>query len=136
MVKSASKGIVLFIVLSMILIVVVLANVILTFILSQSRLTRHQTGRIQAYYAGQAGMNYALEQLRTGIWTYSPSNSCPSPNGCICSDSDFPTSIENQQVRIIFCPSGSSCIGFSSCNPPSGNDFCIYTTAIYTYTEP
>jgi Tfp pilus assembly protein PilX len=73
--KSARRGVALFIVLGTILIVVILANVVLNIILSQSRLTHHQISRIRAYYAGLAGMNYALEQLRTGAWVYS-SNYC------------------------------------------------------------
>ncbi len=59
-----SKGIALYMVLTVLLIVVIFANIILSFILSQSQLTHHQVKRIQAYYAAQAGMNYALEALR------------------------------------------------------------------------
>ena len=62
------KGIVLFIVLGTILLVIVLANAILSMISSQSRLTHHQVSRIQAYYAAQAGMNLAIEKLRIGDW--------------------------------------------------------------------
>jgi hypothetical protein len=68
--KSARRGVALFIVLGTILIVVILANVVLSIILSHSRLTHHQISRIRAHYAGLAGMNYALEQLRTGTWVY------------------------------------------------------------------
>jgi len=62
------KGTALFIVLAVLLIVVVLANVILSIVSSHSRSTHHQTSRIQAYYAAQAGMVYAMEKLRTGAW--------------------------------------------------------------------
>ena len=133
------KGVVLFIVLGTLLVVVILAAVILSLILSHSRLTLHQTSRIQAYSAALAGTNYALEMLRTGVWTYSPTNSCPdtNPATCIVTDSAFPKTIANQQVGIIFCPSGQTCSGSSAvCNPPPGYNFCINTTAIYTYTTP
>lgn len=64
----AKKGIALVMVLGTLLVVVILAVIILNIILSHSRLTQHQVGRIQAYYAAMAGINYALEQLRTGNW--------------------------------------------------------------------
>lgn len=76
----AKKGVALFIVLGTILIVVILANVVLNIILSQSRLTHHQVSRIRAYYAGLAGMNFALEQLRTGTWPYSTTYCLRNPN--------------------------------------------------------
>ncbi|MDP2044012.1 MAG: hypothetical protein Q8K15_02445, partial [Candidatus Omnitrophota bacterium] len=63
-----SKGVVLFIVLGLILVVVVLAAVILSIISSQSRLTHHQVSRIKAYYAGKGMMNYASDMLRKGNW--------------------------------------------------------------------
>ncbi len=80
--RIKEKAIALFIVLATILVIIALANAILTIILSQSRLTHHQVSRIQAYYAAMAGINFALEQLRTGAWTFSPTNDCPDPNGC------------------------------------------------------
>jgi len=64
-----NKGVVLFIVLGLILVVVVLAAVILSIISSQSRLTHHQVTRIRAYYAAKAGMNLAFDKLRRGDWT-------------------------------------------------------------------
>ena len=68
--RPGKRGVALFIVLGTILVVVILANIVLNIILSQSRLTHHQISRIRAYYASLAGMNYALEQLRTGTWVY------------------------------------------------------------------
>ncbi len=58
------KGVALYFVLGILLVVVLLANIILNFVSSQRRLTTHQVKRVQAYYAAQAGVNYALEQLR------------------------------------------------------------------------
>ncbi|MDD5347746.1 MAG: hypothetical protein PHT59_03940 [Candidatus Omnitrophica bacterium] len=59
-----NRGVALYFVLAILLVVVILANIILSFITSQTRLSTHQVKRIQAYYAAQAGVNYALEQLR------------------------------------------------------------------------
>ena len=73
-----NKGIVLFLVLSVIMLVIVLANIILMIVRSQSRLTHHQISRIRAYYAAQAGRNYALEMLRLGTWTV-PTAAEPNP---------------------------------------------------------
>lgn len=58
------KGVALYFVLAVLLVVVLLANIVLNFVSSQRRLTTHQVKRVQAYYAAQAGVNYALEQLR------------------------------------------------------------------------
>lgn len=129
------KGVILFIVLGVLMVVIVLTTVILRIISSQSRLSYHQLSRIQAQYAAKAGMVYALEKLRTNDWTYSPVNSCPDPGGCVVTDPDFPSSIVSKQFRVIFCPSGSTCQSASNpCSPPAGIDFCINSTAVFTYT--
>lgn len=130
------KGIAIFMVLATILIVVVLANVVLAIISNQSRLTRHEVGRIQAYYAAQAGLVYALEMLRNGSWVYG--SDCPNGSPCLISDNGFAPYIVGNQVAVIFCPSGSSCnVGTStvdcrSPNPPP-NDFCVQSFVNYTY---
>ena len=125
------KGIALFMVLGTILIAVVLANVMLAMISSHGRLTHHQVSRIQAYYASQAGVNYANEMLRSGAWN---SASCPAPNGCLLSAldanfvSDFPHIISDVKI-ILLTPGTSTC--------PATLDagtVCINATAIYTYT--
>ncbi len=96
-------------VLGTILIIVVLANVILSIILSQTRLTHHQISRIQAYYAALGGMNYALDMLRRGPaaggWDTA---SCPAGSPCPIPfdlrkeiDADFwPPSINSVSVII------------------------------------
>ena len=60
------KGVVLFFVLAMLLVVVILANVVLNLITSHFKLSDHEVRRTQAFYAAQAGINYAYEQLRLG----------------------------------------------------------------------
>ena len=129
------KGVILFIVLGVVMVVSLLATVMLRVISNQSRLTHHQVSRIQALYAAKAGMVYALEQLRVGTWTFSPTNMCASPGGCsVPNDASFPASV-NQPIKVIFCPAGVNCVGASSaCNPPTGINFCINTVVDYTYT--
>jgi len=62
--NSNRKGVLLFIVLGVIMVVVTLSTVILRIILSQTRLTHHQVSRIQSHYAAKAGAIYALDKLR------------------------------------------------------------------------
>ena len=83
------RGIALFMVFGTILVVVILANVILNIMLSHSRLSHHQVGRIQAYYAAMAGTNYALEMLRTGTWT-PPAVKSMCRAGCDVNDPNLP----------------------------------------------
>ncbi|MCX5705542.1 MAG: hypothetical protein NTZ92_05760 [Candidatus Omnitrophica bacterium] len=137
------------IVLATILIVVILASIIFGLVLSQSRLTHHQVSRIQAYYANQAAINFALENLRTSVWTTAD---CPPPAGCVAAlaynpathpatqfvldlANDFspPNVISNVTITII--PA-------QSINPPPAACYrnpldtiaCITSTATYTYT--
>ncbi len=58
------KGVILFIVIGVIMVVAMLSIVILRIISNQSRLTHHQLSRIQAQYAAKAGVLYALDKLR------------------------------------------------------------------------
>lgn len=73
----SSKGVALFIVLGIIMLVVVLAAVVLRVTATQSRLTHHQIERIRAYYADKAGMNLAFYKLRTGAWSAPTSGTDP-----------------------------------------------------------
>jgi Tfp pilus assembly protein PilX len=59
------KGIALYLVLAILIVVVILANVFLSLVVSQSRLSTHEAKRVQAYYAAQAGLYYAMDQLRS-----------------------------------------------------------------------
>lgn len=130
------KGVILLIVLSTILVVVALANVILMLVSSQSRLTHHQVGRIQAYYAAQAGINYAIEMLRLGPalggWsppaagtvTYTMCRSSPSLPNCSVTEDNFPP--RPFQVNITIGAIGSD-LNFPSCAP---------INATVTYTTP
>jgi len=115
------------VVLGTLVIAAILAYVLMSIISNQSRFTYHQTSRIQAYYAAQAGMNYALERLRTNAWT--AGSNCTNTTPCSLTDSQFPPAIQN--VRIILRPAGSA-----DCLTPPGNSTCVETTANYTYTPP
>jgi Tfp pilus assembly protein PilX len=79
------KGIVLFIVLATILVIIILANIVLGVVSSQSRLTHHQISRIQAFYAAQAGVNYAREMIRLNNTAWVPQNAGdPALTGRLC----------------------------------------------------
>jgi Tfp pilus assembly protein PilX len=133
------KGVALYIILTMLLVVVILANVILNLVLSHSRLTHHQVSRIQAYYAAQAGMVYALEMLRTGLWAesvnpYIMCNANPACNidntslTCDVNEVSLPCSVRSVSIRIsdiTNCP--------NSLLP--GVDSCVQTTVNYAYTS-
>lgn len=139
------KGVMLLIVLAMLLVVVILANVIMTLSAGQAKITQHQLNRIQAFYAAHAAMNLAIEQLRTEKLrrTLPPGapdfNSCPPTDpctfcrsGCDFIDPNLPASV--QRVDIIFCPVGNPCLPPPStavCAPPAGQTFCLTVTAVY-----
>jgi Tfp pilus assembly protein PilX len=119
------KGVALMMVLVILLVVVILANVLLTIITSQARLTHHQVSRLRAYYVAQAGMNLALENLRTGAWTAPGTyqlcrSGCTPPN---VTDSEMPYNVTIAIGNQIIDPS----------NPLRGT-YPINLTVNYTYT--
>lgn len=57
------KGIALYLVLATLVVIIILANIVLGLVSNQSRFAFHQTSRIQAYYAAQMGVNYAMDRL-------------------------------------------------------------------------
>lgn len=69
---SRRRGVALFLVLTVLLIVVMLTHVVLSLITSHSNLSNHQLRRIQAYYAAMAAINYATEQMRLGSGGWMP----------------------------------------------------------------
>lgn len=102
------KGVVLFVVLGVILMTATLAAVVLSLIVSHHRLTHHQSSRIQAYYAAQAAMNYAVEKLRNGTDPSWPANGTYTRNLCRANctgpgdinDPNFPGSIQGVTIRV------------------------------------
>lgn len=132
------KGIVLFMVLATIFIVILLANILINIITSRSRLTHHQVSRIQAYYASMAGINYALENLRTGAAGW-PLPAAGTFYIQTLTESNFPASV--QGVTIAVASTGTTALiggipvpGCDPCTPPVGVNTCICTTSTYTYT--
>ncbi len=132
------KGVVLLIVLGTLLVVVSLATVVLSMMLSHYRLTHHQTSRIQAYYAALAGVNYGLENIRTGGYTLTTScattSCCSSPCTMSFADGDFKPSIlvsPANGVLITIIPYGST-----GCTASPGNTTCVSAKATYTYANP
>lgn len=129
-----NKGAILFIVIGIILVVGALSTVILGIVSNHSRLIHHQVSRIQALYAAKAGMVWALEMLRTGVKSYPGDCTVDAVNPCILTETGFPPSIKS--VRVIFCPGGVQKDTDSTwCIPPPGIDFCIYSTANFTYSS-
>lgn len=136
MVKTlrCKKGAALFVVLGTLLIITVLANVALTLIANQSRLTHHQLSRIQAYYAGMAGINLAYQMMFRGdsCWPIPAAGAsysrtiCPTCNtGCNVVETQFPHTINSVTVLVQ---------GRNLCNPtpPTGVPSCISSTVDYT----
>ena len=127
--NSNRKGVILFIVLGVIIVVATLSTVILRIILSQTRLTHHQVSRIQAQYAAKAGVNYALEMLRTndadwpatGEYTRVMRRSgSASPD---FDESNLPASIDRVEITV-YDP---------STNPGPSGTRKISAKAVYTY---
>lgn len=129
---------VLFIVLAFFLVVMLIANLTMRFISSQSRLTHHSVSRIQAEYAAKAALLYAYDMLRRGTWVVTaaqPSRTyylCRSASGCpgVASqqilDPSFPLSIHHVYINVTRAD-GVTCI------PPagSGSTACITARAEY-----
>ena len=133
-----NKGIVLFIVLVTLLITVILANIIIALMASQSRLTHHQVSRIQAYYADYGAMNYAFDKMRRNdpVWpkpvlgdsyTHVLCRTAGSVPGCDVIEPNLPLSINSITITV-------SSRGVNNCNPPWDVPYCIDSRADYTYT--
>ena len=113
--KTSQRGTALVIVLGVILVVTMLSAIVISFMLSQSRLTKHQIDHTKARYAAQSAVNYALEMMRLGCWTagqnYTICNTaaagCSEPN---VTDTDFPWRANISIGSQGSCISGTTCI--------------------------
>lgn len=145
------KGIILLVVLATVMVAIILANIILSTMSNQSRLTHHQVSRIQAYYASLAGMNLAYDHLRAGddlaTWpmpaTQAPNlfytrflcqdaainANCGGPNAII--DVNLPVSLVEVAITVT---DRNAPAPPRPCNAPAGSQLCIDATATYTYT--
>lgn len=124
--RSNQRGVALLMVLTTILVVVILANIILNMALSQTRFTRHQISRVQAYYAAQAGINIALENLRNGTWVAGVNCLAANPCPVVFPAGSFnPASVAaNGGVQIVITP-GTGIAGTAT----------VSATTTYTYAE-
>jgi len=141
MAKMQNRGVAVFIVLSVIISVIIFANIVLSIIANQSRLTHHKVSRIQAHYAAMAGVNYAYEKLRLGDPNWPTPTAGNSPyqaqlcNGCVpgpgnlrdIDEPDLPPSVTSVVITVsrnilADCPEG---------NPALQVDACIQATANY-----
>ena len=113
------KGIATLLVLFVILLTVIIANAVLIIISSQFRLSHHQVTRIKAFYAAQAGINYAIEKQRLGQWGTGTYDICSS--GCDVNDPDIP-----YRVNIDIGPLGSGI----------NNTRRVTVSVDYTYSAP
>jgi len=131
-----NRGIALFLTLSVVLFVVIMANIILRISSSQSRLTHHKVSRIQAYYASLAGVNFALDNLRkggAGAWTVPSNHSICNTNPdcgfgastCDVDDANFPCSVKRVNIALA-TPAASP-------TDPAGVRARIIATADYSY---
>ena len=120
------KGVILFIVIGVIMVVIILSTVILRVIANQSRLTHHQVSRIQAQYAAKAGVIYALDMLRRNEPGWSAITTVVKR---MCKQSSCEVFEPN-------LPSGVQYIDISVYGPHSGvsDTRKISATATYTYT--
>ncbi len=150
--KGNKRGVILFIVIGIIIVVVALATVILRIISNQARLTHHQVSRIQALYAAKAGMVLAFEKLRTGDWSQDPTRinyyciNGPVDASVTCSGASSlgdPLITDSKihcgnpsipcNVQIAVCPQA---LAASPCNTASvNNTIMLKVKTDYTYTS-
>jgi len=130
------KGMVLYLVLTTLLIVIILSNVLLALVANQTRLTHHQVSRIQAYYASQAGLVWAFEQLRIhqkepfGTTTWSQCGLTQNCTDIPYVDTAFPFTIRNQTVTISVYRPG----GMATCPGAPNESGCVFASVSYTYS--
>lgn len=95
-----------YLVLSVLIVTVLVANLFLSLVLSQGRFTHHRVSRTQAYYAAKLGMNYAIEMLsrRDPDWpatgTYTRRICRTSAAGCNKIEPDLPHTINSINITV------------------------------------
>jgi Tfp pilus assembly protein PilX len=100
------KGMALYLVLTILIVVILIAGMFLNLVLSQGRLTHHQVSRTQAYFAARMGMNYAVEMLSrndsswpsTGVYNRTICRAAAS--ACNKTEPDLPLSIRSVTVYV------------------------------------
>lgn len=127
MLNRDERGVVLFIVMGIILLVMILSTLILGIVTNHARLTHHQVSRIQAQYAAKAGVIYALDKLRRNddpacwpaIGTYTNIMRRSGVGACIVIEPALPNPILQIDITV---------------NAPVSGTRKVSATAIYTYT--
>ncbi|MFH1281948.1 MAG: hypothetical protein ABIH91_04470 [Candidatus Omnitrophota bacterium] len=117
MLSRDERGVALFMVIGVILLVSILSAIILGIASSHSRLTHHQVSRIQAQYAAKAGVLYALDKLRLRLPAdaacWPPAGPFPyvrqmksSGAGCDIIESGLPVSVSQVDITVYAPDSG------------------------------
>ncbi|MFH1190901.1 MAG: hypothetical protein V1670_01720 [Candidatus Omnitrophota bacterium] len=132
MLSRDERGVALFMVIGVILLVSILSATILGIATSHTRLTHHQVSRIQAQYAAKSGMVYALDKLRRNddAVCWPPAGPFPytrqmksSGSGCDIIESGLPASVSRVDITV-YAPDSGVVPGTQK----------VSATAIYTYT--
>jgi len=129
-----NKAVALLLVIGTIFVIVAFTVTILRTISDESRLTHHKVSRIQAYYAGLAGINYAYDKIRRGDWPLGLASTYTAKELTTIDPSQFPSSIRNVEIKIT--PRGSTLPNtIDLCSPPgtSTDDVCISVTVNFLY---
>ena len=148
--KVKKKGVVLFIVMISIIILIALANVLLSTILNQSRLTGHQSGRIQAYYAAMVGISVAYDRLFFNAWAVPAPGAhnefvicreagATKPAGTVCTwrDDTLPQTVPYILISVAGRNTAAYSVGtvnFPVCPNSVTYNACIFSYVNYTYT--
>lgn len=148
--KTRKKGVVLFIVLASIIVLIALANVLLSIISNQARLTGHQLGRVQAYYAATGGLGVAYDRLYFKAWAIPAAGAhnefaicrepgAPVPGGVACTWTDraLPNNVPYILISVAGRNTGTYGVGgvnFPACPAGIVSDACIFSFVNYTYT--
>lgn len=141
-----SRGVILFVVLTVIVLAVIMGGVVLNIVLSNTSLSRKHFSRVQAYYAAVGGMNYGYERLRRNddatYWPMPASaatytnyicnnayHSCTS--GYVVNDETLVRAIRSIAITV----SGRNNAACSSYSPATGVDACITAKVNYEPSE-
>jgi len=118
MITVNRKGVAIYLVLVVLIVVVIFSNAIISFISSQSQLTYKQIRHVSAFYAANAGIRLAMANLQANDvnWTTGTGNTftrviCRQATGVFpctsanlgapnMTDSEFPLSINYVQITV------------------------------------
>lgn len=145
---GSSKGVILFVVLTVIVFAVILGGVVLNIVLSNTSLSRKHFSRVQAYYAAVGGMNYGYERLRrnddpanwpmpaaaatyTNYICNNAYHTCSGAAYIVVNDETLVKAIRSIAITV----SGKSNAACSSHSPAAGVDACVTAKVEYEPSE-